>query len=118
MKTDIKNFPKGLDVKDLLYLIWNELKGDGGMGSPRRVEVLNIAEIPGSVLDSLECGDQVVKVTGVQKHLYTVSYKGAGVGEGICLTYADASTVETVSYDRGASGWSYNSTDKGAIPAE
>lgn len=25
MKTDIKNFPKGLDVKDLLYLIWVEL---------------------------------------------------------------------------------------------
>jgi hypothetical protein len=49
MKTDVKNFPKGLDEKDLLYLIWNELKGDGGMGSPRRVEVLNIAEIPGAI---------------------------------------------------------------------
>ena len=112
MKTDIKNFPKGLDEKDLLYLIWKELSGGSEMGTPRRVEVLDITAIDGGVLDSLECGDQVAKVTGVQKHLYTVSYKGEGVGEGICLTYVAAGLIETVSYDRTANGWVYNSTDK------
>lgn len=75
------------------------------------VEVSSITEIPGDVLDSLSCGDRVLKVTGVQKHLYQVSYKGAGVGEGICLTYVDAGTVETVSYDYTVDGWVYNSTD-------
>lgn len=33
MKTDIKNFPRGLDEKDLLYLIWKELKGGSSGGS-------------------------------------------------------------------------------------
>ena len=79
------------------------------------VEVADITAIDGAILDALQCGDRVVKVTGVQKHLYTVSYKGEGAGEGLCLTYADASGVETVSYDRTESGWAYNSTDKGAF---
>lgn len=79
------------------------------------VEVADITAIDGAVLDALNCGDKVVKVTGKQKHLYTVSYKGEGVGEGICLTYADASGIETVSYDRTESGWAYNSTDKGTF---
>lgn len=79
------------------------------------VEVADITAIDGAILDALNCGDKVVKVTGKQKHLYTVSYKGEGVGEGICLTYADASGIETVSYDRTESGWAYNSTDKGTF---
>lgn len=79
------------------------------------VEVADITAIDGAILDALQCGDRVVKVTGKQKHLYTVSYKGEGAGEGLCLTYADASGVETVSYDRTESGWAYNSTDKGAF---
>ena len=79
------------------------------------VEVADITAIDGAILDALQCGDRVVKVTGVQKHLYTVSYKGEGAGEGLCLTYADASGVETVSYDRTESGWAYNSTDKGSF---
>ena len=39
MKTEIKNFPRGLDEKDLLYLIWKALLGmqggssDGGSDS-------------------------------------------------------------------------------------
>ena len=79
------------------------------------VEVTDITAIDGAILDALQCGDRVVKVTGVQKHLYTVSYKGEGEGEGLCLTYADASGIETVSYDRTESGWAYNSTDKGSF---
>lgn len=76
------------------------------------VEVTDITEIDGAILDSLQVGDKVAKVTGKQKHLYLVTYKGDGVGEGICLTYHDASVIETVSYDFTADGWVYNSTDK------
>ena len=82
------------------------------------VEVADIEkmhEIPG-LLDSLQVGDKVVKVTGTEKHLYLVSYK-ATTGGGICLTYTDASNVETVSYDRTESGWAFNSTDKTHIGA-
>ena len=68
--------------------------------------------IDGDILDSLNAGDKVVKVTGEQKHTYIVSYKGEGVGEGLCLTYTDASVIETVSYDFTSEGWAYNSTDK------
>lgn len=75
-------------------------------------EVTDITAIDGAILDSLNVGDKIAKVTGKQKHLYQVSYKGEGVGEGICLTYVDASVIETVSYDFTADGWAYNSTDK------
>lgn len=78
-------------------------------------EVTDIKAIPAKVLDALKCGDKIVKVTGKQKHLYEVSYKGEGVGEGICLTYVDAGLIETVSYDLTVSGWVYNSTDKSTI---
>lgn len=79
------------------------------------VEVEDITAIDGAILDELNVGDKVAKITGEQKHLYLVSYKGEGAGEGICLTYVDASTVETVSYDRTESGWAYNSTDTTSI---
>lgn len=76
------------------------------------VEVADITAIPKDVLDALLPGQAVVKITGKQRHTYIVSYKGEGNGEGICLTYTDASLIETVSYDRTAEGWAYNSTDK------
>ena len=76
------------------------------------LEVTDITAIKGSDLDMLNVGDMVAKKTGKQKHLYTVSYKGEGVGEGICLTYVAAGLVETVSYDFTVNGWVYNSTDK------
>ena len=80
-------------------------------GRKPAVEVNNITSIDGAILDELQCGDKVVKITGKQKHLYNVSCKGDGVGEGICLTYVDAGTVETVAYDYTVNGWVYNSTD-------
>lgn len=80
------------------------------------IEVEDITGLTSEQLDNLNAGDKVVKVTGKQKHTYIVSYKGEGVGEGLCLTYVDASTAETVSYDHTADGWAYNSTDKGSIP--
>ena len=79
------------------------------------IEVSDITALTGAQLDALEVGAKVVKKTGTAKHLYVVSYKDAENG-GLCLTYTDASTVETVSYDHTESGWAYNSTDKGSIP--
>lgn len=76
------------------------------------IEVNDIEDLTDEQLNSLNCGDKVVKVTGKQKHTYIVSYKGEGIGEGLTLTYTDASVVETVSYDFTADGWQYNSTDK------
>ena len=117
-----KPFLRNMDLEDILKLIHEDLQMLAGVGSRagslRRYETTDITALDGEVLDALRCGDQVVKRTGNQLHVYVVSYKGEGVGEGLCLTYADASTVETVSYDRGESGWSYNSTDKGSIPAD
>jgi len=79
------------------------------------IEVSDITALTGAQLDALEIGAKVAKITGTAKHLYVVSYKDAENG-GLCLTYTDASTVETVSYDHTESGWAYNSTDKGSIP--
>ena len=75
------------------------------------MEVTDITAMTDEQLDALQVGDKVAKVTGNQKHLYLVSYKGEGAGEGICLSYNAAGYGETVSYDRGESGWTYNSTD-------
>ena len=110
-------------INELLskFATGNEIDGEGMLkeilvqlvGSSVPTEVTNITKIDGEILDDLQCGDKIVKVIGKQKHLYVVSYKGEGEGEGICLTYADAAGTETVSYDRTANGWVYNSTDKG-----
>ena len=75
------------------------------------MEVSDITAMTAEQLDALECGDKVIKVTGKQRHLYLVSYKGEGAGEGICISYNAAGYGETVSYDRTESGWAYNSTD-------
>lgn len=73
------------------------------------LETTNIKTLSDSELDKLQCGDVVVKKTGEQEHAYVVSYKQDR--HGICLTYSDASCIETVSYDYTNSHWVYNSTD-------
>ena len=98
-----------VDLSGLLAEILNSLVG---------VEVEDITAISADVLDSLECGDIVVKKTGNQRHAYLVSYKGDGAGEGICLSYNAAGYGETVSYDRTDDGWAYNSTDVKTYGAE
>lgn len=72
-------------------------------------EIDNITELTTEQLNNLKCGDVIVKITGEQRHAYIVSYKEDE--EGICLTYTDASVVETVSYDYTDGEWIYNSTD-------
>lgn len=78
---------------------------------PTPLVVTDITKIDPMYLDALQVGDMVIKQTGKQKHLYFVSYKGEGVGEGICISYNAAGYGETVSYDFTADGWVYNSTD-------
>lgn len=75
------------------------------------VAAVDITDLTDEQLDALNVGDKVAKKTGTAEHLYTVTYKDAENG-GLCLTYMDASVVETVSYDHTESGWAYNSTDK------
>ena len=82
------------------------------------VEATDITAMTAAQLDALKPGDVVAKKTGNQYHTYTVSYKGEGSGEGICLTYVAAGLIETVSYDRTESGWAYNSTDKCTIDVD
>lgn len=76
----------------------------------KSVTVDSITEMTSDQLDGLQVGDRVAKKTGTAEHLYVVSYKDAENG-GMCLTYTDASVVETVSYDHTENGWEYNSTD-------
>lgn len=75
------------------------------------LEVTNIEALTAEQLDALEVGDKVVKVTGKQKHLYVVTYKGEGVGEGLVLTYNACGYGEAISYDLKATGWEFNSKD-------
>lgn len=70
----------------------------------------NIKAISGDILTKLKAGDIVLKNTNGQLHAYNVSFKKDGTG--ICLTYTDASVVETQSYDYKNSAWVYNSEDK------
>ena len=78
---------------------------------PAPLVVTDMTKIDAMYLDALQVGDMVIKQTGKQKHLYIVTYKGEGEGEGICLSYNAAGYGETVAYDRSESGWTYNSTD-------
>ena len=74
------------------------------------IKVSNVKRLTDKQCDSLECGDMVAKKTGNQYHLYLVTYKQAK--HGLCLSYFDASVVETQSYDYTEGHWVYNSEDK------
>ena len=78
---------------------------------PAPLEVTDITALTDEQLDALQCGDKVIKITGVQKHLYFVTYKGEGAGQGIVITCNFCGYSEAIAYDRTESGWAYNSTD-------
>lgn len=78
---------------------------------PSSIEVSDIEALTKEQLDALRPGDQVIKITGKQKHTYFVTYKGEGAGEGIVLTYNACGYGEAISYDRTDSGWAFNSKD-------
>jgi hypothetical protein len=73
----------------------------------------DITNLTNDFINELQPGDIVIKQTGsgVQKqnHAYRVSFMKHN--KGMCLTYTDASCSETVSYDKVALNWHYNSTD-------
>lgn len=73
-------------------------------------EVSDITALTDGQIDGLHAGDRIIKVTGTQKHAYTVSYKDDTEG-GMCLTYCDCENVETVAYERHDGTWVYQSTD-------
>lgn len=75
------------------------------------IEVENLETLTNEQLDNLNVGDKVVKVTGKQKHLYVVTYKGEGAGEGIVITCNFCGYSEAISYDRTDGGWTLNSKD-------
>lgn len=81
----------------------------GKANEVKKLEVSNITTLTNREINNLKVGSIVVKKTGNQKHTYVVSYKEDK--QGICLTYTDASVVETVSYDYTDGNWVYNSTD-------
>lgn len=55
-------------------------------------------------LAALKEGDQVIKVSGTEKHIYTVAYKDATKNE-IALVYADVHGVEEIYYEKENGEW-------------
>ena len=101
-------------LRDLLredaYIDVSELPGAPDMSKVQAViETSNITGLSDSQLNDLKVGDVVRKITGLEKHCYTVTYKQEQ--HGICLSYFDAGYLETVSYDKVGGHWVYNSTD-------
>lgn len=76
------------------------------------LEVSDVKALSNSQIDLLRCGDWLVKKDASGEHPYQVTFKKEGVG--MCLTYHDASVIETQSYDWNNSlkKWVYNSEDK------
>lgn len=77
------------------------------------LEVKNVKQLNDEQCNNLKVGDIVAKKTGSQYHLYLVTYKQEK--HGLCLSYFDASVVETQSYDYTDGHWVYNSEDKTAL---
>ena len=77
------------------------------------IEVTNITAMTTAQINSLRCGDMVIKNESGNKHTYIVTYKEDE--QGICLSYMDATIIETVSYDYTDGEWVYNSTDVGHL---
>ena len=78
--------------------------------TPTIIEVTDITALTDEQLDALRNGDMVVKVTGTQKHTYTVTYKDETAGE-LLLTYCDWQNVEGVYYEKQEGVWTYIQTD-------
>ncbi len=73
------------------------------------VECEDVKALSNAQIDLLRCGDYLVKKDASGEHAYKVTYKS---DTGMCLTYYDASVIETQSYDKIDGVWTYNSEDK------
>lgn len=82
--------------------------------TPTVIEVSNITALTAEQLDALRNGDMVIKITGNQKHTYTVTYKDAVKGE-LLLSYVDWQNVEGVYYEKVEGVWTYIQTDNTPI---
>ena len=78
--------------------------------TPFMMETENITALTTEQAEVLRTGDVVVKITGNQKHTYTVSYKNEAAGE-MCLTYIDYQNAENVYYEKSEGSWTYIQTD-------
>lgn len=76
------------------------------------LECEDIKALSNSQIDLLRCGDYLVKKDASGEHAYKVTFKS---DTGLCLTYHDASVIETQSYDKVDGNWVYNSEDKTII---
>ena len=77
------------------------------------LEVSNVKTLSNAQIDLLRCGDYLVKKDASGEHAYKVTFKS---DTGLCLTYHDASVIETQSYDKIDGVWTYNSEDKSELP--
>ena len=82
----------------------------------KKFEVTDIKKLTNYQINKLEVGDVVAKNTNGQDHNYIVSYKQNGVG--MCLTYSDATYLETISYDYVEGNWVYNSQDSTVVASK
>lgn len=73
------------------------------------VECENVKALSDDQISLLRCGDYLVKKDASGEHAYKVTFKS---DTGMCLTYYDASVIETQSYDKVGGHWVYNSEDK------
>ena len=73
------------------------------------VECEDVKALSNTQIDLLRCGDYLVKKDASGEHAYKVTFKS---DTGMCITYHDASVIETQSYDKVDGNWVYNSEDK------
>ena len=73
------------------------------------VECEDVKALSNAQIDLLRCGDYLVKKDASGEHAYKVTFKS---DTGMCITYHDASVIETQSYDKIDGVWTYNSEDK------
>ena len=73
------------------------------------IECEDVKALSNSQIDLLRCGDYLVKKDASGEHAYKVTFKS---DTGMCITYHDASVIETQSYDKVDGNWVYNSEDK------
>lgn len=97
-----------------------KLMDDGGTATiaddkaKSTIVVTNIQALTTKQCNALNVGDQVIKKTGDQKHLYTVTYKEEK--QGMCLSYIDAENAETVAYDWNGTSKTWGYTDTTITP--
>ena len=70
--------------------------------APQKISA-NPEALTAEQLAALNVGDQVIKTSGNEKHIYTVAYKDATKHE-IALVYADVHGVEEIYYEQDGSG--------------